>query len=294
MLSQTDLAPVVDLCGGPGSEKPEHVPGVFRPAPTDPVEYVREAVRRLEVGPPKVRAPGVSYGTLASAFRTSLDFDGEIRHELRDDGVTALLDAGATVIVNRFNRAEPRLSAMVRQIREMRLADVCANAYLSRSGSTSFGWHFDDHDVVAMQLSGSKRWEFAGRATVEPLQGDVGQRAAKPEGPDFSIQLHPGDIMRVPRGTWHQAITDGSAPSLHLSVSLFPLTLLHVVSVAAERIMLGDEGARVDLAALDSNAQRIALQRTIGRIGDLLQFDPLIPKDAEHDYIDSATFDEPM
>jgi ribosomal protein L16 Arg81 hydroxylase len=78
--------------------------------------------------------------------------------------------------------------------------------------------HYDDHDVIIMQLDGCKAWTFvkhgeSGKATAADL--------AKPDEsrPGDSIVVSAGDVLYIPRGTWHN-VTSLNERSLHLTVSV--------------------------------------------------------------------------
>lgn len=84
---------------------------------------------------------------------------------------------------------------------------VQINAYLTPSNAAGLRAHSDDHDVLVMQVDGTKRWSVDGL-------GDV--------------HLHPGDVLYVPAGCEHSAITGGEL-SLHLTVGILRLTYRSVL-----------------------------------------------------------------
>ncbi|CAJ1357602.1 unnamed protein product [Effrenium voratum] len=76
------------------------------------------------------------------------------------------------------------------------------NAYLTPPGAIGKPPHVDDHDVLVLQLSGSKRW------TLE-------------DGKAAQVTLQTGDVLYLPQGLPHHAAAqEDPLPSLHLAVGL--------------------------------------------------------------------------
>jgi lysine-specific demethylase/histidyl-hydroxylase NO66 len=108
---------------------------------------------------------------------------------------------------------------------------VGSNAYLTPPGqSQGFAPHYDDIDAYILQLEGRKRWKV-----YEPLNKaerlprassvDYTEEDLKDVKPVLDVILEAGDVLYMPRGWIHQAITlpGGGAKdeghSLHLTVS---------------------------------------------------------------------------
>jgi len=116
--------------------------------------------------------------------------------------VVARLAEGATLVLQSLHRTLPSVAAFVTRLQDEISHPVQANAYLTPPAAAGLAEHADLHDVLALQLHGSKRW------WVEGL-GDVTMR--------------PGDVMYVPRGTRHRAETS-AATSLHLTIGIIRVT----------------------------------------------------------------------
>ena len=98
-----------------------------------------------------------------------------------------------------------------------------ANAYLTPSGSQGFAPHYDDVVVFILQQEGSKRWRVyspeSGPETLPRTSSkDYDPEELKP--PVMDVILGPGDMLYLPRGWIHQAVTTReTGHSLHLTVS---------------------------------------------------------------------------
>jgi len=121
--------------------------------------------------------------------------------------VVARLGEGATLVLQSLHRTLPPVAAFVTCLQDEISHPVQANAYLTPPAAAGLAEHADLHDVLALQLHGSKRW------WVEGL-GDV--------------TIRPGDVMYVPRGIRHRAATS-AATSLHLTIGIIRVTRRQVI-----------------------------------------------------------------
>jgi ribosomal protein L16 Arg81 hydroxylase len=100
--------------------------------------------------------------------------------------------------------------------------NVGANLYLTPPCSQAFPPHFDDHEVVILQLEGSKRWKiFEHSAHFPPTRQTERIPSSALPKVISEINLTAGQAMYIPMGAIHEAKTSGEY-SLHLTLSLFP------------------------------------------------------------------------
>lgn len=94
--------------------------------------------------------------------------------------------------------------------------------------------HYDDHDLVVVQLKGTKRWYVATRPS--PLFNTWKGVSGNP--PDLGahevVDLAPGDLMYLPRGTFHTV--DSDTESVHLAIGFTPLTLREAIVAALDHL----------------------------------------------------------
>jgi len=100
--------------------------------------------------------------------------------------------------------------------------------YLTPPNEQAVAPHADDRDVLVLQITGSKSWKVYPNPPVPfPYPSEqVGKSAAYPvpaatldAQPLISTVLRPGDVMYMPRGFVHEALTSDDA-SLHLTFAL--------------------------------------------------------------------------
>ena len=143
--------------------------------------------------------------------------------------VKALMDLGASLIANHLHTVCPEVAAVASMLEREFAARAFANAYCSFKGVQAFQTHFDLHDVFAVQAEGEKTWriyEARADAPVAPLPpGDeVEKWLTESRGRLlFEAQMKPGDILYLPRGQYHDALT-GAQASLHVSFGVAPAT----------------------------------------------------------------------
>jgi ribosomal protein L16 Arg81 hydroxylase len=136
---------------------------------------------------------------------------------------------GASVVANGLHRVSSDVAAVVHLLEREFAALSFANAYTSFRGVQAFQTHYDLHDVFAVQMEGEKTWRiYEGRADnpVAPLPpGDeVEKWLIASRGPLlFEAVMKPGDLLYLPRGQYHDALT-GAQASLHVTFGVQPLT----------------------------------------------------------------------
>lgn len=153
--------------------------------------------------------------------------------------VAARLGEGATLVLQSLHRTVASVAAFVTRLQDEISHPVQANAYLTPPAAAGLAEHADLHDVLALQLHGSKRWWLEGL-------GDVTMR--------------PGDVMYVPRGVRHRAATS-TATSLHLTIGIIRVTRRQVIE---RMVRAGPESLDAPLPiGYRHLAQRVPLERAI-------------------------------
>jgi len=183
----------------------------------------------------------------------SLDLAG-IRDDCAD-GYTIVLDG-----VERHIRAIAALSQSI----EVELNfPVQVNAYITPPRSQGLVPHYDDHDVLILQIQGSKTWHIYEGADVRPreIQREKDKAVAIEDLPSpIDVQLEAGDVLYLPRGKVHEAETN-SEPSIHLTVGVHAPTALMLAVGALYAQSFHDDRLNAQLPPrhLDDADQRAAL-----------------------------------
>ena len=116
-----------------------------------------------------------------------------------------------------------------------------ANAYLTPAGAAGLAPHHDTHDVFVLQVAGAKHWTVRAPVVDTPLPRHVSDHDAAAGQPVlFEADMHPGDVLYLPRGFVHSAAAQQGV-SLHLTIGVLATTVHDVVRLLVDRA--GDEVA---------------------------------------------------
>jgi lysine-specific demethylase/histidyl-hydroxylase NO66 len=111
---------------------------------------------------------------------------------------------GATLILNQAHHAIPGLGLACREVACELGFPSRANIYIAPPEAEGFARHTDPHEILILQISGTKSW------LLYPPSGPV------------EIELRAGDLLYLPRNLAHAARTHKDA-SIHVSLGLVPV-----------------------------------------------------------------------
>lgn len=151
--------------------------------------------------------------------------------------VCQLYRDGATIAMAYLDTCVPSLTRLCRGL-ERDFRCVCqTNVYLTPAGAQGAKPHYDTHDVLIIQVAGSKRWIVYGTPIESPLSTqDFDPTLHELGKPTLEFVLHAGYSAYVPRGHVHEAQTTDEL-SLHVTAGVLQNTwmdmLLELVAEAA-------------------------------------------------------------
>jgi ribosomal protein L16 Arg81 hydroxylase len=173
------------------------------------------------------------------------------------------LEHGATVVVNRAETYSPIVKNLCHAIGSFAQQPASGNIYINfstgthantpndhaKKGGTTFGKHWDTHDVFVIQLIGKKRWQLypptlplpLSHQTSKQLQHELPQT---PQTPSAEYVLNAGDILYIPRGWWHE-VSPIDVDTLHLSVGTYAPTLTDYLMWALKKTLPEISNARL-------------------------------------------------
>ncbi|MNO81627.1 Cupin superfamily protein [compost metagenome] len=130
------------------------------------------------------------------------------------------LQAGSTLIIDRCQAFFERALEATKYLNETFRCRSSANLYCAWNSTPSFGVHFDNNDVIAVQIEGIKKWDVYSPTRHYPLLSDKSFDHTPPAGaPIATYTIAPGQAIYLPAGYWHNVFTE-TERSLHIS---FPL-----------------------------------------------------------------------
>ncbi len=208
--------------------------------------------RTFEAHGPRARLPVVLHDpALESAAELAQRYQGLLRftHGRTERVVTvnnvdavSLLDMGLTVQFVGIANLLPNAHAFLRQLEtELGLhAGSMTMSAFAAPRQEGLVCHFDNGDLISVQLAGSKKFHYApdaalcgpmggqyvaGTMPFEDLYAQASEGFPDPITAHFETALmEPGSVLFLPRGSWHY--TEASGDSLSISiVSLAPAAL---------------------------------------------------------------------
>ncbi|MGW6393074.1 JmjC domain-containing protein [Streptomyces sp. NPDC055103] len=167
-----------------------------------------------------------------------------------------ILNDSGTVVLDHVDFFDPTLEVACRALGWWSGELTSANAYLAVGDTDGFHLHWDDHEVIAVQLSGEKSWEVRGPSRPAPMYRDAERNRTPSEEVLWKGTMRAGDVMHIPRGYWHTATRLGSGSgghSLHVTFGFTKrtgVTWTNFLSDAAR----ADEAFRRDLEGTEATA----------------------------------------
>ena len=135
-------------------------------------------------------------------------------------------DRGATIVLQALHLHHAPVAAFARELEQELDQGVQVNAYYTPRSAQGLAVHHDTHDVLCLQVAGTKRWLVYEPVLALPLKDQRYRRElGEPDEPVLDVTLAPGDTLYLPRGWLHEALTSDS-DSLHLTVGLTAYTWL--------------------------------------------------------------------
>ena len=147
-----------------------------------------------------------------------------------------LMKHGASVVARALAGQVPVLGELTAYLAELTEERVSVGAIVTTGSGGALAPHFDNKDIVVLQVEGSKHWKIWESHVVSPVMG-MAAHAPPPDGQPlvFDDELHPGDLLFLPAGSWHYC-ENGPGRSMHLGIFLEPLTSVHAVYALADRL----------------------------------------------------------
>lgn len=145
---------------------------------------------------------------------------GELVEDYADAALVRGLirDERATVLLRYVDQWHRGVRTLTGALAERFGRQVEAFFFLTPGGTQGRPVHRDDADVLAIQISGEKRW----RVHAGPADGnwEPSREDADPGEVLLDTVLRPGEVLYVPRGFAHYASAVGEEPSAHLSLTV--------------------------------------------------------------------------
>lgn len=181
----------------------------------EPTDERTQLVRQITITPESLLKFSFDPDFVMLLRQTGVPLENPEKTEiLKANRLATFFKEDGSVVVRRVQSLDPTCKKLTDKLKKAFGIPVTMNAYLTPPRVQTFAKHWDDHDVLVLQLAGSKKWNIYSPFQKYPL---------KP-GPDpypsqvlKSFELTPGAFLYLPSGYSHEAIAD-SESSLHLTI----------------------------------------------------------------------------
>lgn len=162
---------------------------------------------------------------------------------------------GASVVLSQAQKLFPPLAQLCREVVRTLNMRCQTNVYISPAGNKGFNAHYDSHDVFILQVSGAKTFNFYPSTVELPFpEEQFDPSRLQPSPIDESIALSAGDTLYIPRGVVHDAIADETAPSVHVTLGVYPMLLRDVLIESVQRLAQQDSLFRQSVSRFQHRA----------------------------------------
>ena len=155
---------------------------------------------------------------------------------------------GGTIVLNNLEGSLPSLMDLCRSMEAQLSCRFQCNIYVTPGGAAQgLKTHYDTHDVFVLQVAGVKHWRIYGTPIERPFRGqDFTPGKYEPGELTMEFDLHPGDMVYVPRGVMHDA-TSTEGDSCHITLGVLPTSWTDLLLEAVARVGLEDSELRRSL-----------------------------------------------
>lgn len=188
---------------------------------------------------------------------------------------------GVSTVINRLDQMDSDTLRLTAIVERMFRAPVHANLYASFGRDSAFKPHWDDHDVLVLQLHGRKLWRSWGQPWQAPVSHSLHKVPETLGEPEWQAVLEPGDVLYLPRGEIHAAEIQPGEDSMHLTIGITPPRFNALTTALAEACQIEPIG-RKDLPVLAESEQRdrwmMEARQALHRAVDALDLDEILAK----------------
>ena len=151
------------------------------------------------------------------------DIDATIApYKANPDKILELLKSGHTIKYDLLHRTYPPLAEKISALENELGIKLRSSLYFTPENSQGYGLHVDKHDVLALQLNGTKNWKVSFAKELLPSNYDIDVQVTWNDGEVKTIELQAGDFFYCPRGLAHDVYTTDES-SIHFTIGFKPL-----------------------------------------------------------------------
>ena len=198
--------------------------------------------------------------------------------------VYQLFAEGSTIALSFLDTIVPALTLFCRNLEAEFSHPFQTNVYLTPPRAQGAKPHYDTHDVLVLQVEGSKQWTIYGTPVELPLSGQDFDSSVHALGsPTLKFILEAGDVAYIPRGVVHDA-QSADVVSLHITTGILRYTWADLLLETVAFASLHDPAFRKALppgfaqTGFDRAQAQETLQNLLARVGTKTNFDAALDR----------------
>jgi hypothetical protein len=170
--------------------------------------------------------------------------------------ITEQLYQGATLVFDEIDELHEPLTQLAESFERLFHVHIQMNVYAGWKTSQGFDLHWDDHEVLILQLTGRKRWKVYRPTRHYPLAKDLVENPPPVDDPVWEGILEDGDLLYIPRGWWHSAVPLAE-PTMHITIGVPNLTGADLLKWLTEQLR-AESFVRMDLPRFGTSEEQEA------------------------------------
>ncbi|HEX7119821.1 MAG TPA: cupin domain-containing protein [Longimicrobiales bacterium] len=178
------------------------------------------------------------------------------RTELVPSALNKELRSGATLTIDFIHEVHDPITELAESLERVFRQRVNVNAYAGWRSTHGFDLHWDEHDVLVLQIAGRKRWSVYGVTRPYPVSHRTDPEFPAPTEAIWEDVVEEGDVLYLPRGWWHVAEAMDE-PCLHLTFGISNRTGLDLLKWLKDEL-LESEAFRQDLPRFAGEEEQAA------------------------------------
>ncbi len=168
---------------------------------------------------------------------------------LRADVMQKLWASGVSITMRGLEDYSNGTLALARTLEAFVHCPVQVNLYMTPGEGQGLGAHFDDHDVLVLQIHGAKTWEIYPDSDGIKSAPKNGGPGARPAGTPTVVTLEAGGWLYVPKGMWHEVRNKAAEPSIHFTISFHPLTWGRMIQQGLDKALRDEPSFKMSCPA---------------------------------------------
>lgn len=131
----------------------------------------------------------------------------------------------ASLVIDKIQNIWPSVRRLAAMMEQAFSSPAGTNLYITPKAAQGFDPHFDAHDVFVVQVYGRKLWKIYNQAEKFP-QPKNSNVTFDTDGvtPEYEVMLEQGDLIYIPAGFVHEALTADDVGSMHIALGISHVT----------------------------------------------------------------------